>query len=169
MAGDDQGWAFKQAGSPRRPRRPGWPAPSPDGRSRYQPGQPPQRANHDASRRSFRHPPPVPAEPAGTGIDAPPAPEFDCPRETSPAKAPNTPRAAAQPMSTQNSRFRVTGAAAVGPSMAPTNVTDTPDVCSCIAIAVYSRTRRPRMPLGTHSALAGPVDAGAVFDGDDRD
>ena len=51
-----------------------------------QPGQPPQQASHDAGRRGGRHPPPVPAEPAGAEIGAPAVPELDYPQGNQPGE-----------------------------------------------------------------------------------
>jgi hypothetical protein len=50
-------------------------------------------------------------------------PNLMIPSDTSPAKAPNTPSANAQPMSTQNSRFRVTAEATSDRGIASTNMT----------------------------------------------
>ena len=50
-------------------------------------------------------------------------PSLIIPRKASPANAPNTPRAAAYPMSTQNSRPWVTGGSAAGEGVSPTNLT----------------------------------------------
>ena len=54
-------------------------------------GQPPQQADHDAGRRSNCHPPPVPAEPARTGVGVPPAPELDDPERNQAGERPDRP------------------------------------------------------------------------------
>ena len=46
-----------------------------------QAGQPPQHANQNAGSGCDRNPPPMPREPAETGIGGPPRPELDYPQE----------------------------------------------------------------------------------------
>ena len=46
-----------------------------------QPGQPAKQPDQDAGRCGDRDPPPLPAEPAGTGIDIPVVAEADDPHE----------------------------------------------------------------------------------------
>ena len=58
-------------------------------------------------------------------------PNLITPMRTRPANAPNTPRATAYPIRTQNSRFSMTGGAAAGPGMTVTTRTSPKRSWSC--------------------------------------